>query len=174
RYGKRSDKGDGVPDFPFSAAIGVVLPADRDCPFCREKEFLERRRTRVESPELAARVDRLANRRDGLQEPVLLGGNDPGSGLTVGSLFGDLQPKTAFAAAASVAQAQKWSFTERRPANTVKVLDTTLIVEAFYDPALAAGVLRVFDQRDLRNPQADHEFNRAIESRGAVMKGGAR
>ena len=74
---------------------------------------------------------------------------------------------------ASVAQAQKWSFTERRPANTVKVLDTTLIVEAFYDPALAAGVLRVFDQRDLRNPQADHEFNRAIESRGAVMKGGA-
>lgn len=173
RYGKRSGKGDGVPDFPFLAAVRLVLPADRDCPFCREKEFLERRRTRVDSPRLNARVDQLSNSKRGLREPVLLGPPASGSDLTVGSLFGDLKPKTAFAAAASVAQAQKWSFTQKRPANTVRVLDTTLIVDAFYDPALAAGVLRIFDQRDLRNPQADQEFNRAIESRGAVMKSGA-
>ena len=171
RYGKRAEKGDGKPDFPFSAAVSIVLPADRDCPFCRERDFLERRRIRVKSPELAARLDHLASSKDGLGEPVLLGGS--GAGPTVGSLFGKLQPKAAFAAAASVAQTQKWSFTQKRPANTVKVLDTTLVVEAFYDPALAAGVLRLFDQRDLRNPQADQEFNRSIESRGSVMKRGA-
>jgi hypothetical protein len=47
------------------------------------------------------------------------------------------------------------------------------VVEGYYDPALAAGVLRNFDQRDLRRPGLDQQFDLALERRGEVIPGGA-
>jgi hypothetical protein len=172
RYGFKTDKNDGSREFHFSAAFKVALPARSECAFCAEKEILKKRKRRVRSDALDARIDRLANSTAGLQEPILLG-ETAASGKTVGSFFGKLKPRTAFAAATSVAQRQKWSFARERRANTVKVLDSTLVVEGYYDPALAAGVLRNFDQRDLRSPGLDQQFNRALERRGEVMHAGA-
>lgn len=172
RYGVRTERKDGSPIFRFNAAFTVVLPAEAECPFCREKSILEKRRARVSNPALAARIDHLANSEEGLHEPILTG-ETSGTGKTIGSFFGKLKPKTAFAAAASVAQVQKRSFTRNRPVDKMRVLDTTLVAEAFYDPALAAGVLRTFDQRDLRSPKLDQQFDRAVKNRGEVMPAGA-
>jgi hypothetical protein len=160
-------------DIRFRAAARALLPSDRECPFCQELRALTRRREQVTvKAAITNRIDALASSSHGLQEPILLGGTE-GTDRTIGSFFGELKPRTAIAAAVSVAQRQKRDFETHRRANTVEVLKTALVIDGYFDPGLMAGILRNFDRRDLRNPEQDQKFDEALRERGKELADGA-
>jgi hypothetical protein len=164
--------GYSAPEVRFDAAAAILLPSDRECSFCGERDALKRRRVKVSQTEaITARIDALANSQEGLQEPLLIGGTE-GTGKTIGSFFGQLKPRTALAAAASVAQRRRREFETHRRANTIEVLKTAVVIDGYYDPALTAGLLRTFDRRDLRNPEVDDEFESSLHERGKELAEG--
>jgi hypothetical protein len=150
-------------EFRFDTAHQVFLPSGNDCPWCAERHLLEDRLAGLEGDALAQAEDRHRKLVDtsGLEPPLLLSGDD-GDLRTIGSFFGTLGSRAAFAAASGLAQHMKTSFQRDRAEGEVRVLDAPLIVQAFYDAILVAGLLRTLDQRDLRDPGRDAEIGRAL------------
>jgi hypothetical protein len=163
RYGKREGTHGGV-EFAFRAAEHILLPGAGACPWCRERELLQRMLGRLNGPareQAGARITQL--RGAALDAPILATGDD-GDLRTIGSFFGVVHSPAAFAAASAVAQNMMCSFESNRTQGSVRVLDVALIVQAFYDTILVAGQLRRFEPRDLRDHGHDAELSRAIAS----------
>lgn len=168
-----SQSEDGGKTFECRLSEGFKLflapPGERQCPWCQERDLLAERIDDL-SEEAAAiateRLDRL--RAIGMKAPLLLDGAGPTR--TAGSYFGDLRDVAGFAAASALTQRMKESFQRDRGVQEIRTLDTALVLEALFDPILRAGILRTFDQRDLRDQTSDKE---TIPALGVYDAGGS-
>jgi hypothetical protein len=96
-----------------------------------------------------------------LAPPLLWGGGEK-LRATFGSLFGDLSPAAAFAAVSAVAQHMHCRLDADRRDETIKIVDLPLLLQAFFDPVIVAGMLRTLPARDLRDPASDPALARTL------------
>lgn len=153
-------QGDGLIKGGLHFAYDLLLPDATECPWCREKEFLEERLDDLsaENRQMAnARIDRLRK-----LEPPLLPCGKAEEPKTRGSFFGTLEPRAAFAAVSAYAQQMRCKMDEDRHDETIKIVDVPLLLQAFFDPIIVAAMLRTFQVRDLRDPGAAPEVARTI------------
>jgi hypothetical protein len=151
RFGTRPPDGSSSPTFKFAFAHDLLLPEVDDCPWCTERHMLEERLASLQGNDRERAEQRLAFLRpvNGLAPPLLFGGD--GDFRTIGSFFGEVHSRAAFAAASALGQYMKCKMESSRAGSEVQVLDVPLIVQAFYDSLLVAGLLRTLDQRDVRD-----------------------
>jgi len=142
-------------------AYDLLLPDANQCPWCREKEFLEERLETL-SPESRKRATNRIDRLKELEPPFLPCGRTE-EPKTVGSFFGTLEPRAAFAAVSAYAQGMRCKMEDDRHDETIKIVDVPLLLQAFFDPIIVAAMLRTFQVRDLRDPGSGPEVARTIE-----------
>lgn len=140
----------------------LLLP--EACPWCEEGAKLTERLDSLvgESHEFGS------GREQGIRPrpltPPLLPLDEEVEGKIVGSFFGDLEPVPAFAAVSAHGQHLHDRMEQIRVDETIKVLDLPLLLQAFFDPIIVAGLLRTLPRRDLRDPAAEHLVAREIET----------
>jgi len=152
--------GEGELGTGFRYVERVLLPDPDECPWCEERQKLTRLTRRVpEQGELIReRVDLLSSM-EGLEPPLLPTREDQPGNVTHDAFVGNLKPAAAFAATASVAQNMRLDAERQRKGAQVAIVDVPVLVEAFYDPVVVAGLLRVIPKRFLRH----HGYDAAVD-----------
>lgn len=151
---------EGRPAEGFRFTERVLLPAFSDCPWCEEREALANLAARIPGQaEFTSERDELLSSMEGLHPPLLPSKADRRERRTHESFIGDLTPEAAFAATASAAQGLTLKLEAMRRGAQIALLDVGLVTEAFYDPIIVAGILRVVPQRFLRHYSRDAEVN---------------
>jgi hypothetical protein len=128
----------------------LYLPDGASCPWCHERNLLLDLRRHVANADEYLRF-RVQHLETGVEPPVLLGSDKvpAANERTVRSFFGDLDEKTAFAAASSIACELTLQADEPAQPFTREVVDLAFILEAFFDAALLSGFLRTVSRSAL-------------------------
>jgi len=138
-----------------------LLSPGSECPWCRERDFLAERLDGLDGPARAEATKRLGRLAAMLEPPLLWGGGEQ-LRETFGSIFGELNPEAAFAAVSALAQYMHCRLDADRRDETIKIVDVPLILQAFFDPIIVAGLLRTLPARDLREPASDPALARTL------------
>jgi hypothetical protein len=139
----------------------MFLPnsGERDCPWCRERAFLSRIAPQLRPDDRATAVERRGLLESGELGNIFLWDTDELTGRepTKDSFFGQLGPKTAFAAAAGAAHEVKLQLKDASTNNKVAVLDVPMVMASYFESVFLAAILRTLDRRDLfYAEQQDH------------------
>src|SRR5579862_944701 len=143
-------------EYPFRAQDGnhfyfgaeVYLPySEYGCPWCQEHKYLTNAETLFggDQSEIKKRIRHLENE---VEQPLLH--PNPEGYLTLGSFFGNLTSKAAFAAMASVIQSLVIEIEGKQDAFEIRAVDLSFIVEAYFDAVFPAGALRTLDLKYCR------------------------
>lgn len=165
RFSQRPRQGGTRPEPGLHFAQCLLLPDESACPWCVERDLLERRLGDLKGPAHGFVTARLARLRatTGMQSPLLL------EGVTHkkmgGSFIGDLGEVAAFAAVSAFAQNLHFELEQDRADETIKVVDLPFLLHAFFDPIIVAGLLRTLPARDLRDPGGEPLVARTIRDR---------
>jgi hypothetical protein len=160
----------GNPALKFRYVEQVLLPDHDDCPWCEERDHLGTFATRIRGHEdFVHERDDLLSSMKGLRPPLLPTKEDRPGHVTHESFIGELRPAAAFAATASVAHGLSLDLEKRRRGAEVAMVDVGLVVEAFYDPIIVAGLLRVVPQRFLRHHSNDEAINHRLANHAAAF-----
>ncbi len=128
----------------------AYLPSEMaDCPWCRERQLLETLRPKLTEDSqkfVSARIRALEKE---LEVPFLVRSaprfaHQP---LTLGSFFGTLAEKSAFAATSSVAHQLGFQVEEETKQHHVKFIPIPFVLSAFFDAVILAGFFRTLSKR---------------------------
>jgi hypothetical protein len=146
----------------------VFVPGDRNCPFCVEREFLQSaRRRKLSKRSLATLIGRLRSLSrphfgyDANWENLEV---DPDTHMTLGSFFGELSSSCAFAAASAAAEGVMLRLRDSHDGRAIDVLDTPMIIQAFYDHVLLYGILRSFPSGLVNGPGLESAITEVVHS----------
>ncbi len=148
---------------PFRTANGlnvhhlheVLLPAGRNCPWCEERQLLQAWLSKLSDAAAVAALARLERLSRAMAAPLLIGADGNASeNVTVGSFFGELTERCAFAAASSAVVTAQHELRSRRSAAEVHVVSVEPALDAFYDADLLIGVLRTVEPLRLASTDA--------------------
>jgi hypothetical protein len=134
------------------AGESLVLPSGQQCPWCKEQQLLTRFADRLQGRSRELAGERLRKLGSGPIRPPLLMVQDEHAhdGLvTHGSLFGELDHVTAFAAGSCASQKLKLELGTNGGVQ-LAVVDTGMAIGAYYEGPLLASMLRTFDRVDAR------------------------
>jgi hypothetical protein len=163
---------DGAPprrQLIYGKEVLLPKPGADQCPWCREREMLERRLLGLSdaSRELAQR--RLETlRASPLTAPLAPGGRES-EHRTEGSIFGSLRPTAAFASASSHAQHLRESFYRQRGANTIRTLNRKLMIDAIWEPTLFGATLRTLAPREVHDHAREGEVAEALAAQSPEL-----
>ena len=149
----------------------LFLPEGRHCPWCEELRLLTTFRQGLKGEALAAAEARI-RKLEGQIEPPLLMVNpaDARDDLrTLGSFFGTLHQKAAFAAGVSAAQALKQQLGTLGGGIQAKIADLPMAIAAYYEGVLLASLLRTLKGVHVRyagsDPLVEEKLSRIDPSR---------
>jgi hypothetical protein len=140
----------------------LLLP--EECPWCEERALIGRLRDSLSGSEGDFAHQREAKLVHSPLEPPLLALAGENEGRIVGSLFGELEPITAFAAVSAHAQYLHERIETVRKRETVTVIDVPFLLQAFFDPVIVAALLRTLPRRDLSDPVREYLVAREIKT----------
>jgi hypothetical protein len=148
------------------AAYELFLPSrgEHDCPWCLEHRFWRRFVQSAESPiaDLARKRIALLEGHD-LHPPFILDCEEVDTSVrTRGSFFGELDIKTAFAAATCAALEIRATLETERNFRSVAVLDVPMVVSSYFDSVLIAAVFRTLTATEIFDPSRVHEVSRTL------------
>jgi hypothetical protein len=145
--------------------VELFLPRGQNCPWCEEERLLGRFADRLQGKALERAKVRLDKLRSGpIKPPLLMVKNeDAHDGLiTHGSLFGNLDHVTAFAAGSCASQTLKLELGTNGGVQ-LAIVEVAMAVGAYYEGPLLASMLRTFDRIDARYLGVDPTIEAKIE-----------
>jgi hypothetical protein len=162
---------DRKPHVRWGHLIYVPKPGTASCPWCEEREQLEKNRRRISGVARAYLQERIRLLEGEIAGPALFA---PAQRLaqhllTLGSFFGDLSEITAFSAASCVAHELATKADSTRGLFVRPEIDLALVIEGYYEAVLLAGMLRTFRVRHLRSAGFEPGFIERLASRPANL-----
>jgi hypothetical protein len=135
----------------------VFLPDGQNCPWCREHSLLTKFRPRLAGNSLAIAQQRIDRLEGPMSAPLLMvAAIDAQTNLkTLGSYFGELNQRAAFAAGVCAAQTLIDELGTPGHKIQLNVVDTPMIIESYFEGVLLASLLRTFDALHTRNPAGE-------------------
>lgn len=151
----------------FSYGELVYLPyRDAKCPWCQEYKMLDKYRFKVTGAAKRAIEKRIRHLESEVKVPLLV--EKPENFLTLRSFFGNLRPKAAFAAIASVTQALANEIDENRDPFRIKAIDLNFVLKAYFEADFPAGVLRTLDRKYCRTAVYEKALYEFLETYPSV------
>jgi hypothetical protein len=159
---ERKYRGRTVRQILFGAKL--YLPGARQCPWCDELRLLTSYRHRLSKASFEVAEFRIRKLESPMVPPLLMvPPQDAQEDLkTLGSFFGTLGQKTAFAAGVCAAQTLKLQLGTLGGGIQSKVFDLEMAIHAYYEGVLLASILRTYNAVHVRYPNSDPLVEREI------------